>query len=242
MPLVVSRRRGGHRLAHHEIHRSGRATWLRASVLGANDGLLSTASLSLGVAAASPQRSVILTAALGSLVAGSLSMAVGEYSSVSSQRDTEVADLDRERHELVTTPDAEEAELAAIYRARGLSHGLARQVAAELSAGDALRHHARDELGLDPDRLAAPTQAAGASALSFAVGSLLPVLVILWAPAHLRAFVTVVTTIVLLGVLGYTGARLGGAPKTRAAVRVIVGSSAALAVSTLVGHVVGGVV
>jgi len=228
---------------HRERHRSGRGAWLRAGVLGANDGLLSTASLMMGVGAADPRRSAVLTAGLAALASGALAMAVGEYSSVSSQRDTELADLDRERQELAATPEAETAELAAIYRNRGLSAVLAHQVAAEMmSAEDPLVHHAREELGLDLDALAKPTQAASVSALSFSLGALLPVLVVVLLPIGWRVVSTVIVTLLGLGALGAAGARLGGAPVTRAAMRVLIGGAVALAVSTFVGRLVGAAV
>jgi VIT1/CCC1 family predicted Fe2+/Mn2+ transporter len=179
---------------------------------------------------------------MAGLAAGALSMAVGEYVSVSSQRDTERADLARERRELVDDPDAELAELTAIYRRRGLSPKLARQVAVELSAGDALAVHARDELGLDPEALSRPVQAAAVSASAFAVGAALPVVVVAAVPASARIAITVVITLVALGLLGATGAQLGGAPRGRAAVRVLVGGAAALIISALVGELAGAVV
>jgi vacuolar iron transporter family protein len=224
---------------HRERHRSGRAAWLRAAVLGANDGLLSVASLMMGVGAASVARSTLLVAGFAALVGGALSMAAGEYGSVSSQRDTEQADLDRERRELVATPDAERAELAGIYRERGLSARLAEQVATELSAGDPLVHHARDELGLDPENLAAPLQAAGVSALSFSVGALVPVVAAIVLPSSSRAAITVVATLAGLAALGALGAHLGGAPKGKAALRMLVLGALALAGTTLVGKLVG---
>ncbi len=228
------------RFSHHaEIHRGDKGAWLRAAVLGANDGLLSTASLMLGVSAANATRQSVLTAGFAALVAGSLSMAVGEYSSVSSQRDTEHADLAKERHELLHTPEAEQAELAAIYRQRGLSRVLADQVAAELSAGDALAHHAREELGIDPDNLSRPTQASLASAGSFAVGAFVPFLVALVLPSSARALAIVIATIVGLGGLGFAGARLGGAPVAKAAARVVIGGVIALVVAQLLGNLVG---
>jgi vacuolar iron transporter family protein len=228
------------RISHHaEIHRGDKGAWLRAAVLGANDGLLSTASLMLGVSAANATRQSVLTAGFAALVAGSLSMAVGEYSSVSSQRDTEHADLAKERHELLHTPEAEQAELAAIYRQRGLSRALADQVAAELSAGDALAHHAREELGIDPDNLSRPTQASLASAGSFAVGAFVPFLVALVLPSSARALAIVIATIVGLGGLGFAGARLGGAPVAKAAARVVIGGVIALVVAQVLGNLVG---
>jgi vacuolar iron transporter family protein len=228
------------RISHHaEIHRGDKGAWLRAAVLGANDGLLSTASLMLGVSASNATRQSVLTAGFAALVAGSLAMAVGEYSSVSSQRDTEHADLAKERHELLHTPEAEQAELAAIYRQRGLSRVLADQVAAELSAGDALAHHAREELGIDPDNLSQPTQAALASAASFAVGAFVPFLMALILPSSARAVAIIIATLVGLGALGFTGARLGGAPVAKAAARVVIGGAVALLVAQLLGRLVG---
>ncbi len=228
------------RISHHaEVHRGDKGALLRAAVLGANDGLLSTASLMLGVSAANASRQSVLTAGFAALVAGSLSMAVGEYSSVSSQRDTEYADLDKERHELLHTPEAEQAELAAIYRQRGLSRALADQVAAELSAGDALAHHAREELGIDPENLSRPTEAALASASSFAVGAFIPFLVALVLPSSARAIAIIIATIIGLGGLGFAGARLGGAPVAKAAARVVIGGAIALLVAQVLGDLVG---
>jgi len=233
----------GDHTQHRERHRGGRAAWLRASVLGANDGLLSTGALLVGVAAADSARSAVVVAGLAALVAGALSMAVGEYSSVSSQLDTERADLERERRELLTAPDAERAELAAIYRSRGLSAALAEQVAAELSASaDPVVHHARDELGLDPDDLSRPARAAAVSATSFAVGAVTPIAVAALAGASLRAPLTIAVTLVGLGALGTIGAAFGGAPRLRAALRVLVGGALALAASMVIGSLVGAAV
>jgi VIT1/CCC1 family predicted Fe2+/Mn2+ transporter len=222
-----------------ERHLGGRAAWLRAAVLGANDGLISTASLVVGVAAADSSRSVVLLAGVAGLTAGALSMAAGEYVSVSSQRDTERADLERERRELATAPELELEELVRIYRDRGLSEPLARAVADELSRTDALRVHARDELGFDIDELANPVQAAVVSASSFVVGAIVPVLVVMFASAGLRVPVTIVLTLAGLVVLGVTGARLGGAPRTRAGVRVLIGGLLALVISLAIGRVTG---
>lgn len=221
---------------HDEEHQSHRSGWLRAAVLGANDGLLSTASLLVGVAAAGAARGTVAATGAAALVAGAASMAVGEYSSVSSQRDSEEADLALEREELMTTPRAEQTELAGIYVRRGLSRPLADQVAEELTAHDALSAHARDELGLDPDDLADPRQAAITSAISFALGALLPLLVALAAPAGGRVAGLVVVGVVGLGVLGTLGAELGGAPPVRPAVRVMLGGVAAMAVTYAVGR------
>ena len=187
---------------HPEAHRSGRVQWLRAAVLGANDGMLSVASLIVGVAAADNRRSAVVIAGLASLAAGAFAMAVGEYSSVSSQRDTELADLARERAELVADGPREERELAAIYRNRGLSSDLAERVAKELSSGDALIAHARDELGFLPDELARPVQAALVSALSFLLGAVLPLLVAALLPGGARIAATVVVTVAGLAALG----------------------------------------
>ena len=217
----------------------GRAAWLRAAVLGANDGLISTASLMVAVASADSTRSAILVAGVAGLTAGALSMAAGEYVSVSSQRDTELADLERERRELEASPEAEQDELARIYRDRGLSAELAAQVAEELSALDALASHARDELGLDPEVLARPAQAAAVSASSFVTGAILPIVVMAVASTQLRVVLTMAVTLVGLVGLGAAGAGLGGAPPRRAAVRVLVGGSLALLISLAIGRLTG---
>lgn len=222
-----------------ERHLGGRAAWLRAAVLGANDGLISTASLVVGVAAADSSRSAILVAGIAGLTAGALSMAAGEYVSVSSQRDTERADLGRERRELASHPDAERMELVRIYRDRGLSEPLAEAVAEELSRSDPLRVHARDELGFDVDALANPVQAAVVSAVSFVVGAIVPVLVVAMASAGLRVPLTISVTLAGLVLLGTSGARLGGAPQGRAGVRVLIGGVLALAISLGIGRITG---
>lgn len=210
-------------------------------VLGANDGLISTASLMIGVAAANSERSPALVAGFAGLAAGALSMAAGEYVSVASQRDTEMADLARERREVVANPSGELDELREIYEKRGLSSDLAYQVAVELSRGDVLAAHARDELGLDPEALADPVQAAAASAGSFAAGACFPIVLMLLASQSVRIPLVVVCTLVMLGALGAVGAGLGGAPKRRAAVRVLIGGALALGISALVGRAVKGV-
>lgn len=222
-----------------EMHLSHRGGWLRAAVLGANDGILSTAGLVLGVAAADASTSAIATAGVAGLVAGALSMAAGEYVSVSSQRDAELADLRLERRELESDPAGELAELTAIYVGRGLSPGLARQVAEELTAGDALAVHARDELGIDEDALARPFQAAWSSAVAFSLGAALPLLAITLAPTSVRIVLTVIVTLVSLGVLGGIGARLGGAPMIRAALRVATWGAVAMALTSAIGALVG---
>ena len=222
-----------------ERHLGGRGAWLRAGVLGANDGLISTASLMVAVAAASSSRSAVLVAGIAGLTAGALSMAAGEYVSVSSQRDTERADLEVERRQLIETPEAEREELARIYRDRGLSAGLAEQVADELSQLDRLEVHARDELGIDVDALANPIQAAVVSALSFVIGAVIPILVVVIASPSLRVPLTVAVTLVGLILLGVAGARLGGAPPGRAAVRVLIGGALALLISMAIGSLTG---
>jgi VIT1/CCC1 family predicted Fe2+/Mn2+ transporter len=226
-----------------ERHLGGRAAWLRAAVLGANDGLISTASLMVAVAAAAgSSRSTILVAGFAGLTAGALSMAAGEYVSVSSQRDTERADVERERIELAATPEAERDELAQIYRDRGLSAELADRVADELSQGDRLAVHVRDELGIDLAALANPIQAALVSALSFVLGAIIPVLVVLVASTSLRLPITMASTLVGLGTLGAIGARLGGAPRGRAAARVLIGGMLALLISLAIGRLTGSIV
>ena len=227
----------GHRAA--ERHRGSRAAWLRAAVLGANDGLISTASLIVGVAAADNNRSAILVAGIAGLTAGALSMAAGEFVSVSSQLDTERADLAREQRELAAAPDAELDELSGIYERRGLSPELAQEVARELSKRDRLSVHARDELGIEVTRLARPVQASVVSALSFISGALLPVLIVAFAPASSRMIVTVAATLFGLVLLGSVGAQLGGAPRGRAAARVFVGGSLALLVALGIGRLTG---
>jgi len=229
-------------IRHTEVHRSGRIGWLRAAVLGANDGLISTSSLVVGVAAAAPSRSAVLLAAVAGLAAGALSMAAGEYVSVSSQADTEGSDLARERQELATSPEAELAELTGIYVARGLNPGLAKKVAEQLTARDALGAHARDELGIHELTRARPIQAALTSAASFAVGALPPTLVAAWWPATgLTSAIVVLTLLLLLG-LGGSAARLGGASLVRGALRVAFWGAAAMACTALVGRLFGAVV
>lgn len=224
-----------------ERHRGHRAGWLRAAVLGADDGIVSTASLMLGVAAAQASRSAILIAGLAGLFAGAMAMATGEFVSVSSQRDTERADLTSERWELANRPQGELDELVSIYVKRGVEPALATAVAAQLTRHDALGAHARDELGFAEASAARPVQAAGASAASFAGGSAVPLLALLAAPAEVRAIVIVVTALIALGTLGAIGARVGGAPWRRAVVRVVVGGGLAMAVTALVGRLVGSV-
>jgi VIT1/CCC1 family predicted Fe2+/Mn2+ transporter len=211
-------------------------------VLGANDGLLSTASLLIGVAAAAVTRTTVLTTGIAALVAGAASMAVGEYSSVSSQRDAELADLSREREELETSPRSELTELQGIYVRRGLSPQLARDVAEQLTAHDALASHARDELGLDLESLARPVQAAVTSAVSFALGALVPLICVVLAGRTLRIPTCIAVTLLSLGLLGAVGARLGHASRRRGARRVLIGGALAMAISFGLGHLVGAAV
>lgn len=232
----------GERLMHREVHRTGRIGWLRAGVLGANDGLISTSSLVVGVAAAGTGQAAVLVAAVAGLAAGALSMAAGEYVSVSSQADTERADLERERSELTVSPELERAELAGIYTARGLSHDLAAQVADQLMAHDALGAHARDELGIHEMTRARPIQAAVASALSFAVGAAPPTLLAgLMAPALVAPSV-VALTLALLLTLGAVAARLGGSRQVRGALRVAFWGGVAMACTAGVGKLFGSVI
>lgn len=227
---------------HIERHRTTHIGWLRASVLGANDGLISTASLVIGVAASGVPRSAILISAVAGLVAGTMSMAAGEYVSVSSQADTESADLARERRELATDDPAERAELTAIYVERGLTPPLAAQVAEQLMAKDALMAHARDELGHSEATAAQPLQAAVASAVAFAVGALLPVVVTAVAPQHQLAVFVTSSTLLLLAVLGAVAARVGGALLWRGALRVTFWGALAMGMSAVVGRLFGAVV
>lgn len=226
-------------MRHPEAHRTAHTGWLRAAVLGANDGLISTASLIVGVAASGTGRRAVLVAGVAGLVAGAMSMAAGEYVSVSSQSDTESADLTRERHELATTPDAEKAELTGIYAARGLTPALARQVADQLMERDALGAHARDELGLSAATAARPIQAALASAGAFAIGAMLPVGVAAMAPTAWLTRLVIASALVLLTVLGAVAARVGGAAMGRGAVRVAFWGALAMGASALVGRLFG---
>ena len=227
---------------HREVHRSERIGWLRAVVLGANDGLISTSSLVVGVASADPSPAAILLAAVAGLVAGALSMAAGEYVSVSSQADTEQADLARERGELALAPAAERAELARIYMDRGLSRTLAIQVADELTAHDALAAHARDELGIHERTRARPIQAAVASAASFAVGAAPPTVLAGLLPVAAMTPGVVGATLGLLLVLGGLAAHLGGASRAKGAARVAFWGAVAMACTAAVGRLFGTVV
>ena len=226
-------------MRHPEGHRSGRIGWLRAAVLGANDGIVSTASLVVGVAAADAARQSVLVAGVAGLVAGALSMAAGEYVSVSSQADTEQADLKRERQELATDPAAEEDELTGIYQSRGLDPELARTVARQLTAKGALAAHARDELGLTEELAARPLQAAFASAGTFAVGAGVPVLTILLAPASALVLAVAAVSLVCLVALGTIAARIGGAPVFVGAASVTIWGVLAMLGTAIVGRLFG---
>jgi VIT1/CCC1 family predicted Fe2+/Mn2+ transporter len=228
-------------MTHAELHRTEHIGWLRAAVLGANDGLISTSSLVVGVAAAQTARDPVLLAAVAGLVAGALSMAAGEYVSVSSQSDTEKADLARERGELATSPDLERAELMGIYVARGLTPELAAQVADQLMAHDALGAHARDELGMFEATRARPIQAALASAAAFAAGACPPLLLVLFLPLGILTPAVVGSSLALLLVLGAVAARLGGAPLAVGAARVAFWGAVAMGCTALVGRLFGAV-
>lgn len=225
-----------------EIHFMSRVGWLRAAVLGANDGLISTASLIVGVAASPADKSAILLTGIAALVAGSLSMAAGEYVSVSSQADSENADLAREKGELADFPEAEEDELTGIYVGRGLSESLARQVAQQLMQHDALEAHARDELGLSAHTQAKPIQAALTSAVTFASGAILPLLAMLLSPRPLIVAIVAGLTIVFLAGLGALGAVTGGSKIMTSVVRVTFWGALALAITAGVGKLFGAVV
>ncbi|MDH3292148.1 MAG: VIT family protein [Gemmatimonadota bacterium] len=227
---------------HTERHRTERIGWLRAAVLGANDGIVSTASLVVGVAAANATRGNVLIAGAAGLVAGAMSMAAGEYVSVSSQADTEQADLARERGELDTDAEHELAELATIYVGRGLEPSLARQVAEQLTAHDALAAHARDELGISEVMSARPLQAALTSALTFAVGAGLPMLVVLLVPEQALVFVVAAFSLVCLALLGGLAAAVGGARISTGVARVTLWGALAMALTAGIGRLLGTVV
>ncbi len=224
---------------HLEGHRSGRAAWLRAAVLGSDDAIVSTASLMIGVASSAASEQAVLVAGVAGLVAGAMSMAAGEYVSVSSQRDAEQADIEREKQELTRQPRAELHELAMIYVKRGVENELAMRVAEQLSAHDRLGAHMRDELGIEQATLARPFQAAWISAASFACFALLPIAALLVAPASLRIPAIAALSLLSLAALGAFGGHLGGAPRGRAALRVTLGGAAAMALTAAVGHVFG---
>jgi VIT1/CCC1 family predicted Fe2+/Mn2+ transporter len=224
---------------HRERHQSSRTGWLRAAVLGSNDAIVSTASLMIGVAAADASKTGVLVAGIAGLVAGAMSMAVGEYVSVSSQRDAEEADIAKETEELATVPEAELKELAGIYARRGLDPELAMKVAKQLTAHDGLGAHLRDELGIEPGALARPLQAAWISAASFATFALLPILALLASPESLRLVAIAGASLVGLAALGALGGYLGGAPRLRATLRVTVGGAIAMAITAGIGRLLG---
>lgn len=223
----------------HADNLGARLNWLRAAVLGANDGIVSVAGLVVGVAGATIERAPIFTAGLAGLVAGAVAMALGEYVSVSTQRDTELAQLAEEERELGEAPDTELAELTAIYLAKGLSPATAHTVAVELTTHNALAAHVDAELKLDPNDLTSPGQAAAASALSFTIGALLPLLAILIPPPSWRVPVTVVAVLAALALTGALSARIGGGNTRRAVLRVLVGGALGLAVTYSIGHLLG---
>jgi len=229
------------RTVHIETHRAHRIGWLRAAVLGANDGVVSVASLVVGVAAGGATQATVLLSGVAGLVAGAMSMAAGEYVSVQSQADTETADIGRERRELADDPEQELAELTAIYVSRGLDESLARRVAEQLTAGDTLAAHSRDELGITETLRARPIQAALASAAAFAGGAVLPIVPALVAPASWVSPVTVATTLVALLALGAMAAYAGGAPVARGAARVTFWGALAMALTAGVGRLFGAV-
>ncbi len=224
---------------HSERHNIGRIGWLRAAVMGANDGIVSTSSLVVGVASASAGKPEVLLAGFAGLAAGALSMAAGEYVSVSSQADTEAADLTRERRELAEQPESERDELVAIYVGRGLEPGLAREVASQLMAKDALGAHARDELAISDLTAARPLQAAVASAATFSAGAVAPLVAALVAPRSAVVAAVVAASLVFLAVLGTLGARAGGAPVLRSVARVVFWGALAMAVTAGVGKLFG---
>jgi VIT1/CCC1 family predicted Fe2+/Mn2+ transporter len=227
---------------HAAVHKSHRSAWLRAAVLGVNDGIVSTSSLMLGVLAASQSDKAILTAGVAGLVAGALSMAAGEYVSVASQRDSEKADIEIERISLADNPDEELAELAWIYEQRGLQPALARQVAQQLHDHDAVGAHARDELGIDHEQLSKPTQAAVASAVAFSGGAIIPILAAIIASSSAATLAITLASLVALAISGAVGAFVGGGHRVIAAARVLVGGGVAMAITYFIGHLIGSAV
>ena len=225
--------------SHGEPHRTVRGKWLRAAVLGADDAIVSTSSLMIGIAASAASRHAVLLAGVAGLVAGAMSMAAGEYVSVSSQRDSELADIAIEKEELASEPQAELAELTMIYVKRGLDRDLAQKVAKALSRRDRLGAHLRDELGIDPSSLSRPIQAAWISALSFGSFALVPIVGLLMAPEGARIPVIAALLLLSLSALGALGGYLGGAPMLRAAVRVTVGGALAMAATAAIGRLFG---
>ncbi|MFC5125017.1 VIT1/CCC1 transporter family protein [Pseudoclavibacter helvolus] len=230
---------GAHAHEPHDASIHGRLNWLRAGVLGANDGIVSVAALVVGVAGATTAIPAILTAGTAGLVGGAISMALGEYVSVSSQSDSQKALIAKERRELAEEPEAELIELAGLYEAKGLSPDTARQVAVELTAKDALTAHLETELGLSEEAVASPLAAAGASALAFTIGALLPLLSILLLPESIRIQATFAVVLFALAATGYLGARIGGSPALRPTIRVVAGGAVALGATFLIGSLLG---
>ena len=228
-----------HKREPHRAGQAGRLNWLRAGVLGANDGIVSTAALVVGVAGASAATGAILTAGVAGAVAGAVSMALGEYVSVSSQRDTERSLLAKEQLELAEFPEAELAELTGIYVAKGLTVATARQVAREFTANGAFAAHADAELGIDPEELTNPWQASGASAVAFTLGSLLPLLAVLLPPPAARVWVTFAVVLIALAITGAVSAQLGGAKKGPAIARLVIGGALGMAITFGIGELVG---
>ncbi|MDY4479423.1 VIT family [[Pasteurella] aerogenes] len=224
---------------HGEHHLSHRSNWLRASVLGANDGLISTASLMTGMVAAQPEFNTLLLTGISALVGGAISMAAGEYVSVSSQADTEKADMEMERRELALHPEEELKELTTIYQDRGLTPELAHEVAKQLTAHNALDAHMRDEISISEESFANPLQAAFSSAASFAIGAAIPILVILLLPLNTLLVALIISTLIGLGLLGYISAKLGGAPIRPAVMRILIWGVIAMGVTGIIGKLVG---
>jgi VIT1/CCC1 family predicted Fe2+/Mn2+ transporter len=236
---VLGQERMARRVPHGETHATARTGWLRAAVLGSDDAIVSTASLMIGVASASQSKTAVFLAGVAGLVAGSMSMAVGEYVSVSSQRDAEKADVEREKEELANAPEAELKELATIYVKRGLDRQLAMKVATALTEHDRLAAHMRDELGIVEEAIARPVQAAWISAVSFASFATVPLIALLVAPSPMRIAAMALLSLASLGGLGALGGYLGGAPLGRAALRVTLGGGFAMAVTAAVGRLFG---
>lgn len=224
---------------HGEHHLSHRSNWLRASVLGANDGLISTASLMTGMVAAQPEFNTLLLTGISALVGGAISMAAGEYVSVSSQADTEKADMEMERRELALHPEEELKELTTIYQDRGLTPELAHEVAKQLTAHNALDAHMRDEISISEESFANPLQAAFSSAASFVIGAAIPILVILLLPLNTLLIALIISTLIGLGLLGYISAKLGGAPIRPAVMRILIWGVIAMGVTGIIGKLVG---
>lgn len=227
------------KIKHGEHHLSHRSNWLRAGVLGANDGLISTASLMTGMVAAQPEFSTLLLTGVSALVGGAISMAAGEYVSVSSQADTEKADMEMEKRELEIHPDEELQELANIYQARGLTPELSMEVAKQLTAHNALDAHMRDEIGISEESFANPLQAAFSSAAAFAVGAAIPLLVILLLPMNMLLVALIISTLVGLASLGFISAKLGGAPVLPAISRIVIWGVIAMGITGIIGKIVG---